>query len=254
MSQIKSIGNIIGQTIWESWEHLYKLSEIKQATDDEFEATFKRKKDLPHFNKQQLKKTIYFPIEVYHDFKVDVPIEIALGKIVVQIFASDVNIYCKHNGSMPVRFLLKHLYNREVYDSTRDFKSQLYHFDAKWFEEPLELWEYFIAFKNLNTVLLTHHFDKLTGEFVDSKKTNSDQGFTKILRNTNVKNRNENCCVCFERTRSKTKCGHPLCYVCWDKIKLKDEHGEEEGSDDDGDEEYRKPCPLCRQCIEGRDR
>lgn len=42
------------------------------------------------------------------------------------------------------------------------------------------------------------------------------------------------CCVCYEKTDSKTPCGHTLCNRCWSKI---------EKDEDDC------PCPMCRKDI-----
>jgi len=46
------------------------------------------------------------------------------------------------------------------------------------------------------------------------------------------------CCVCYNRTDTKTCCKHSLCYRCWSKMV----------NDKDEDEEYVK-CPICRQDL-----
>lgn len=38
------------------------------------------------------------------------------------------------------------------------------------------------------------------------------------------------CCVCYDNTTTKTKCGHHLCYECWGALK-------------------KKECPMCRSDI-----
>ena len=38
------------------------------------------------------------------------------------------------------------------------------------------------------------------------------------------------CCVCYENTTTKTKCGHHLCYECWGALQ-------------------KKECPMCRSDI-----
>jgi hypothetical protein len=53
----------------------------------------------------------------------------------------------------------------------------------------------------------------------------------------------ENCCVCDEKTHSKTNCKHSLCLRCLVKI----DAGIEKQEDDDDDEERVVPCPMCRQ-------
>ena len=45
------------------------------------------------------------------------------------------------------------------------------------------------------------------------------------------------CCVCYEKTDTKTPCEHSLCNRCWSKIEI---------CGDDGDE---CACPLCRKNI-----
>jgi hypothetical protein len=42
------------------------------------------------------------------------------------------------------------------------------------------------------------------------------------------------CCVCYENTIFKTKCGHSLCYDCFFKLE-------------------NKNCPMCREKIQNKD-
>ena len=44
----------------------------------------------------------------------------------------------------------------------------------------------------------------------------------------------KDCIVCYEKTQTKTKCEHVLCYRCWSKLKKVD---------------GRVPCPFCRKNI-----
>jgi hypothetical protein len=44
----------------------------------------------------------------------------------------------------------------------------------------------------------------------------------------------EQCCVCQDETKTKTLCGHTLCYECWDSLVAPSK------------------CPLCRACIMSR--
>ena len=46
------------------------------------------------------------------------------------------------------------------------------------------------------------------------------------------------CCVCYEKTDTKTPCEHSLCNRCWSKIEK-----------DEKDEAAPTPCPLCRENI-----
>jgi hypothetical protein len=56
----------------------------------------------------------------------------------------------------------------------------------------------------------------------------------------------EKCCVCDEKTHSKTNCGHSLCLRCLVKIDAGVKEREDEEREDD-DEERVVPCPMCRQ-------
>ena len=46
------------------------------------------------------------------------------------------------------------------------------------------------------------------------------------------------CCVCYEKTDTKTPCAHALCNRCWSKV-----------FDKDGDECACPMCPMCRENI-----
>jgi len=45
------------------------------------------------------------------------------------------------------------------------------------------------------------------------------------------------CCVCYEKTDTKTRCKHPLCNRCWSKIEIC------------GEDHNECACPLCRENI-----
>ena len=54
------------------------------------------------------------------------------------------------------------------------------------------------------------------------------------------------CSICKEHTMTKTKCKHPLCYECQEKIK------ETHFTDEDDDTFATQDCPICRQVINRR--
>lgn len=64
-----------------------------------------------------------------------------------------------------------------------------------------------------------------------------DTVFSSLASKTVVVDCMKECCVCYEKTKTKTPCKHCLCNRCWSKIK----------SDDD--EDGNIPCPLCRENI-----
>jgi hypothetical protein len=45
------------------------------------------------------------------------------------------------------------------------------------------------------------------------------------------------CCVCYEKTDTKTHCKHPLCNRCWSNIEI------------GGDDYNECACPMCRENI-----
>lgn len=50
--------------------------------------------------------------------------------------------------------------------------------------------------------------------------------------------RPEECCVCLDTTKTTTHCGHKLCVVCWDKVKVL---------------KQKLPCPICRSNLRQRE-
>jgi hypothetical protein len=92
----------------------------------------------------------------------------------------------------------------------------------------------------------------VNGTFKPFETTDEDQKLDKIfeklsLKTNNIKLCGADCCVCYNKTRTKTDCNHPLCYRCWAKIedKASDDYNEE----DSDDEATCAKCPLCRERI-----
>jgi len=69
---------------------------------------------------------------------------------------------------------------------------------------------------NLIKILKTLKFDKMTGKF-----TTSLPYFVPELSSA------DECCVCMEKTKTKTNCGHTLCAECWHNLR-------------------EDTCPMCR--------
>jgi hypothetical protein len=61
--------------------------------------------------------------------------------------------------------------------------------------------------------------------------------FTAIECDTVKVDKTAVCCVCYEKTDTKTPCNHPLCNRCWSKIKI------------GGEDHNECSCPLCRENI-----
>ena len=88
--------------------------------------------------------------------------------------------------------------------------------------------------------LLNHvKYDKLNGKFIPSYIA-SHVSINKLFKAENIETDINECCVCYEETKTLTECGHPLCYECHSKIK--------EINNGEGDE--YKQCPICRKNID----
>jgi len=68
-------------------------------------------------------------------------------------------------------------------------------------------------------------FDTKSGLIYYIKKTNKYENCYKF---DNIVLNIQECCVCLSETKTKTLCGHTLCWTCFDKI---------------------TKCPLCRECL-----
>lgn len=91
--------------------------------------------------------------------------------------------------------------------------------------------EFINAFKKIVNSL---RYNNKTGKIEDGEE-NDNQFFRDLISNSNISFREEDqCCVCEEKTKTRTPCDHTLCLICWSKIKpVEDE----------------KPCPICRESI-----
>jgi|AntAceMinimDraft_5_1070358.scaffolds.fasta_scaffold54066_2 hypothetical protein len=58
----------------------------------------------------------------------------------------------------------------------------------------------------------------------------------------------EECCVCYEKTNSKTECGHSICLRCATKLKNEQWVDGDEDIDDNGNDADKK-CPMCRKWL-----
>jgi hypothetical protein len=87
-------------------------------------------------------------------------------------------------------------------------------------------------------------YDKFTNSFIENEKVVGDDVTAATLdvwgAIKNVELEGDVCCVCHDRTTSKTECGHELCLQCWSSLKIVDEE------DDDETEFKGFSCPMCR--------
>ena len=101
------------------------------------------------------------------------------------------------------------------------------------------------AITKVKEMLPDMQFDKLTGRFSLDNITSEleKQCAESLFISPNVKLVYEDCSVCQECTTTKTKCKHPLCYPCWEKIK------QVENSNFIENTTTYQLCPICREII-----
>jgi len=91
--------------------------------------------------------------------------------------------------------------------------------------------EFINAFKKIVNSL---RYDNKTGKIEDGEESDN-QFFRELITNQNISfKEEESCCVCEEKTKTRTPCDHTLCLICWSKIKSV---------------ENEKQCPICREVI-----
>jgi len=77
---------------------------------------------------------------------------------------------------------------------------------------------------------------------ITNKRDIAREKVDSIFRNLNCdnikKSCSDDCSVCYNKTKTKTECNHPLCRRCWSKM-----YNDIECPDDD----YCVKCPICRQ-------
>ena len=93
-----------------------------------------------------------------------------------------------------------------------------------------------LAVENLLEYLKTVVFDTLTGRFVPAdlapkiNKSAINLAKKNIFRSigVNVLETAGECCVCYEKTNTKTQCGHYLCFKCASQLKTAENEDEAE--------------------------
>ncbi len=84
-------------------------------------------------------------------------------------------------------------------------------------------------------------FDKLTGQFIDSRLPKLPSPFIPELEGIPFVSLSYQACpCCSEYTKTKTACDHPLCLDCWRKIPIEETYV---ATIDDIIE--HRPCPMC---------
>jgi hypothetical protein len=85
--------------------------------------------------------------------------------------------------------------------------------------------------ENVKDILQSLRFNRFENRFQPLEAI--DWSF---IESDTVKLKYDTCCVCYEKTVSRTNCGHILCIPCYDKIPE--------------DTDSQTPCPMCREdCL-----
>jgi hypothetical protein len=98
-----------------------------------------------------------------------------------------------------------------------------------------------IILKKFFDIINNLKFSKLSGNFTYSNDVLTDKNniilscFFEMNLNSNIKLNYDTCCVCSEKTLTKTHCKHSLCISCWSSLK-------------------NVVCPLCRNDIHYMDK
>ena len=80
-------------------------------------------------------------------------------------------------------------------------------------------------------------YDNKQGKLIDSRVSRTITQIQEIddirmnFMGDMILNKMDECCVCYEKTNSKTDCGHSICLLCATKVKK---------------EEGERKCPMCR--------
>ena len=91
--------------------------------------------------------------------------------------------------------------------------------------------EFVNSFKKIINSL---RYDNKTGKIEDGEESDN-QFFRDLISNSNISFKEEEaCCVCEEKTKTRTSCDHVVCLICWSKIKSVEDE---------------KPCPICREPL-----
>ena len=99
-----------------------------------------------------------------------------------------------------------------------------------------------LGLNKLVEILKDLKFNKYRGEFL---KYDISHRIFDVFKCSNIDIiEGEECAVCYERTLTKTKCNHSICYRCMEQIQTIPD------PDYPGSyHEHYKPCPMCRKDI-----
>lgn len=88
---------------------------------------------------------------------------------------------------------------------------QIWSLGVKLFEDKSSNYQ---EFRQMVNSIQHLKFSVLHGKFY----TTFPPDYSPLFEFSNVQLTSSECCVCFERTETKTGCDHPLCWICYTKI------------------------------------
>jgi len=153
---------------------------------------------------------------------------------VKQINNVNCNVYIlKINNSIKLLITAKNI--SYTYDNDDDDYKKLKYYEKTISSKCDEKDDYMHAIQQIYESLRLLRFDKINGVFKNIDEIDDINILEELLNDVNINSYIESCCICTDKTYTKTHCNHSLCYVCWDQIKC--------------NENYEIKCPLCRKDI-----
>jgi hypothetical protein len=143
----------------------------------------------------------------------------------------DMPIYAFFIIKKNYKYIKFYINSKTIIDLNNEFDSVIYYQKIVFEKDPLEksskkIVEYTIediiqAINQLREILPILKFNIMIGQFViDNTATEEILALQSTLSFDNVTFVYDTCPVCSEMTKTKTKCNHPLCYKCWEKLPI----------------------------------
>ncbi len=228
--------------------------EIEKVSTDEDELSEELKRSIVNLSNEILKnkkeqervrhKNI-MPADGY-EFNLSFPIK-KMDKI-------HVNVVIKLRETTESKTILFSIYSSTIYlagedeeldeDGPEDVERVLYNHEEILIDDDPKYTVEFIqeALSIVYKKIKNSKFDKYTGKFI--YKCDQDISFddwnTYLSNIQNIELNFQDCCVCLDKTSTKTSCHHSLCYSCWTNLKYT-------VSDKFNEDTFK--CPYCREDI-----
>lgn len=133
------------------------------------------------------------------------------------------------------------IFCRDIDDNNTTHRYFFKSFKVSEKNKPMDIERIAISLKIIFDIIPQLKFNKFEGNLQTDTKDKDILPFIKqFCHHENVKTSFEDCCVCYETTKTKTMCGHSLCMLCWEKMPFT--RGE-------NDEDPMQRCPICRDVL-----